>query len=141
MVETIEPKTTADSRARRHPARSCARATRRSRSCACRAPTSAGGRCRWKSSTRVLGGGVVPGSLVLMGGDPGIGKSTLLLQVAARLATSAEPVLYVSAEESAQQIKLRADRLGLHCRRPVLLSETDLDAVLAHVSRDEAGPA
>ena len=62
---------------------------------------------------RVLGGGLVPGSLVLIGGDPGIGKSTLVLQAAAALASSAAPVLYVSAEESAQQIKLRADRLGV----------------------------
>src|SRR3954468_969595 len=62
---------------------------------------------------RVLGGGLVPGSLVLIGGDPGIGKATLVLQAAAAIAMSAGPVLYVSAEESAQQIKLRADRLGL----------------------------
>jgi len=62
---------------------------------------------------RVLGGGIVPGSVVLIGGDPGIGKSTLLLQVSAQLAASIGPVLYVSAEESAQQIKMRADRLGL----------------------------
>src|SRR5688500_17929576 len=62
---------------------------------------------------RVLGGGLVPGSLVLIGGDPGIGKSTLVLQAAAALATAERPVLYVSGEESAQQIKLRADRLGV----------------------------
>ena len=60
---------------------------------------------------RVLGGGVVPGSLVLIGGDPGIGKSTLLLQVSTQLASRGR-VLYVSGEESAQQIKLRAERLG-----------------------------
>ena len=60
---------------------------------------------------RVLGGGVVPGSLVLIGGDPGIGKSTLLLQVSTQLSTLGT-VLYVSGEESAQQIKLRAERLG-----------------------------
>ena len=64
---------------------------------------------------RVLGGGLVPGSLVLIGGDPGIGKSTLLLQASAALASADRPVLYVSGEESAQQIKLRADRLGLAC--------------------------
>src|SRR4051812_28011308 len=58
---------------------------------------------------RVLGGGIVPGSLVLLGGDPGIGKSTLVLQAASALATPNAPVLYVSGEESAQQIKLRAD--------------------------------
>ena len=61
---------------------------------------------------RVLGGGVVQGSLVLIGGDPGIGKSTLMLQVSAELHQSAGPVLYVSGEESMHQIKLRADRLG-----------------------------
>ena len=60
---------------------------------------------------RVLGGGVVPGSLVLIGGDPGIGKSTLLLQVSTQL-SQVGTVLYVSGEESAQQIKLRAERLG-----------------------------
>src|SRR5437764_3136029 len=59
---------------------------------------------------RVLGGGIVPGSLVLMSGDPGIGKSTILLSVSAQLATAGRKVLYVSAEESVQQIKLRADR-------------------------------
>ena len=64
--------------------------------------------------SRVLGGGVVPGSLVLVGGDPGIGKSTLLLQAAAGLASEAESVLYVTAEESAQQIKMRARCQRLH---------------------------
>src|SRR6185369_11966000 len=62
---------------------------------------------------RVLGGGIVPGSLVLLGGDPGIGKSTLLLQVADRLSATAGTVLYVSGEESERQIKLRGERLGL----------------------------
>src|SRR2546421_11333903 len=62
---------------------------------------------------RVLGGGVVRGSLVLIGGDPGVGKSTLLLQASQALAAAAPPVLYVSGEESAAQIKLRADRPGL----------------------------
>src|SRR5678810_1206002 len=69
---------------------------------------------------RVLGGGIVPGSLVLIGGDPGIGKSTLLLQVSAQLAAGDRTVLYVSAEESTQQIKLRADRLGLNPRSLLL---------------------
>ena len=76
---------------------------------------------------RVLGGGMVPGSLVLIGGDPGIGKSTLLLQVSAQLATAERTVLYVSAEESTQQIKLRADRLGLDPQTSAAVSETDLD--------------
>src|SRR5207247_2675086 len=62
---------------------------------------------------RVLGGGVVRGSLVLIGGDPGIGKSTLLLQAARALARAAPPVLYISAEESAAQVKMRADRLRI----------------------------
>ena len=84
---------------------------------------------------RVLGGGVVPGSLVLIGGDPGIGKSTLLLQVAAQLAERHGPVLYVSGEESTQQIRLRAERLGIRVPALYVLSETNLDAVLEHVSR------
>ena len=79
---------------------------------------------------RVLGGGLVPGSLVLIGGDPGIGKSTLVLQAAAALANERGPVLYVSAEESAQQIRLRADRLGILSDDVLILSATDLDAVL-----------
>jgi DNA repair protein RadA/Sms len=79
---------------------------------------------------RVLGGGLVPGSLVLIGGDPGIGKSTLVLQTAATLSQTTRPVLYVSAEESAQQIKLRADRLGLNSDEILVLSETNLDEIL-----------
>jgi DNA repair protein RadA/Sms len=80
--------------------------------------------------SRVLGGGVVPGSLVLVSGDPGIGKSTLLLQMTAMMADSAGPVLYVSGEESAHQIKMRADRLGLHPKDLYLLTETALEAVI-----------
>ncbi len=79
---------------------------------------------------RVLGGGLVAGSLVLVGGDPGIGKSTLVLQTAAALAGTVGPVLYVSAEESAQQIKLRADRLGVGHDDLWVLSETNLTEVL-----------
>jgi DNA repair protein RadA/Sms len=82
---------------------------------------------------RVLGGGVVPGSLVLIGGDPGIGKSTLLLQASAALAAAAGPVLYVSGEESAAQVKLRADRLGLAAPDLYILAETQLEAVETHV--------
>src|SRR6266478_4698559 len=78
---------------------------------------------------RVLGGGAVPGSLVLIGGDPGIGKSTLLIQAARALATAAPPVLYVSAEESAAQVKLRAERLGISSDGLLLWTETDLDTV------------
>ena len=89
---------------------------------------------------RVLGGGLVPGSLVLVGGDPGIGKSTLVLQAAAALAGgNAGPVLYVSAEESAQQIRLRADRLGVSHPDLWVLSETDLDRVLAEADDRKPG--
>jgi DNA repair protein RadA/Sms len=81
----------------------------------------------------VLGGGVVRGSLVLIGGDPGIGKSTLLLQASRALAAAAPPVLYVSGEESAAQIKLRADRLGIDAEGLYLLAETDLSVVEGHL--------
>jgi DNA repair protein RadA/Sms len=80
---------------------------------------------------RVLGGGLVRGSLVLVGGDPGIGKSTLILQAASLLGDAAHPVVYVSAEESAQQIKLRADRLKVRTDNILVLSETNLDTILA----------
>src|SRR6185295_1656337 len=70
---------------------------------------------------RVLGGGIVPGTLVLLGGDPGIGKSTLLLQVADRLSNSGAIVLYVSGEESERQIKLRGERLGVKAANLLLL--------------------
>ena len=79
---------------------------------------------------RVLGGGLVPGSIVLLGGEPGIGKSTLLLQVANRLAGRMGEVLYVSAEESAQQVRMRATRLGAVAPGVFLLAETNLDAIL-----------
>lgn len=83
--------------------------------------------------SRVLGGGIVPGSLVLVGGDPGIGKSTLLLQAAAMIATQGTTVLYVSAEESVQQVRLRADRLNASAGDLYLLAETQIDAVLESV--------
>jgi DNA repair protein RadA/Sms len=82
---------------------------------------------------RVLGGGVVRGSLVLIGGDPGIGKSTLLLQAARALAWARPPVLYVSAEESAAQVKMRADRLGIKADGLLLWAETDLGVVQAQI--------
>lgn len=88
---------------------------------------------------RVLGGGLVRGSLVLVGGDPGIGKSTLILQAASLVGSEAQPVVYVSAEESEQQIKLRADRLGVRTDGILVLSETHLDRVLA--SMDAIEPA
>jgi DNA repair protein RadA/Sms len=82
---------------------------------------------------RVLGGGLVPGSMVLIGGDPGIGKSSLLTQVAAQFAEQVGPALYVSAEESAQQIKLRTSRMGLNPERMLVYSETSLDAILEQI--------
>ncbi len=80
---------------------------------------------------RALGGGVVAGSLVLIGGDPGVGKSTLLLLAAEQLARRGGTVLYASGEESARQIRLRADRLGVSSERILLLSETDLSRIEA----------
>lgn len=79
---------------------------------------------------RVLGGGLVPGELVLIGGDPGIGKSTLILQAAGELAAQGAQVVYVSGEESVQQIKLRADRLGIESGNVLLMAETDVDTIL-----------
>jgi DNA repair protein RadA/Sms len=86
---------------------------------------------------RVLGGGIVPGSVVLLGGDPGIGKSTLLLQVAAHLAAS-RPVLYASGEESVAQVGLRARRLGLGGDALAVVAETELSAILALVAVRQA---
>jgi len=88
---------------------------------------------------RVLGGGIVPGSMILIGGDPGIGKTTLLLQVSALLAQGGAPVLYVSGEESPQQIRMRADRLGLHADKLYLLAETNLEAILLHAQNLKPG--
>ncbi len=82
---------------------------------------------------RVLGGGIVPGSMVLIGGEPGVGKSTLLLEVAHRLGRSGGPVLYVSGEESERQIKLRGERLGLEGGALFLMGETSLDRILEEV--------
>jgi DNA repair protein RadA/Sms len=84
---------------------------------------------------KVLGGGLVSGSLVLVGGEPGIGKSTLLLQVARDMAAGEATVLYVSGEESLEQIKLRGDRLGVRDGRLFLLAETNLERILAHAER------
>ena len=78
---------------------------------------------------RVLGGGIVPGSLLLVGGDPGIGKSTLLLQVCQRLCEDKHQVLYISGEESLKQIKLRANRMGEFTEDLLLLCETNLEIV------------
>ena len=87
---------------------------------------------------RVLGGGLVPGSVVLLGGDPGIGKSTLLLQAAFSLAATGEKVLYVSGEESALQVRLRAERLGALHPGLYLAAETDIERIENHVT--EAAP-
>ncbi len=84
---------------------------------------------------RVLGGGIVPGSIVLIGGDPGIGKSTLLLQIGALIAQHAGRVLYVSGEESARQIKMRADRMGLSADELFLVTETNLASILEYVDQ------
>lgn len=82
---------------------------------------------------RVLGGGLVPGTVVLIAGDPGIGKSTLLLQAAASVAEREEKVLYISGEESAQQIKLRAARMGLGRNKALVWAETDLDLIIEEI--------
>ena len=88
---------------------------------------------------RVLGGGIVPGSLILIGGDPGIGKSTLLLQVADKLSQQSERVLYVSGEESERQIKMRGERLGVEAANLFLLPETNLENILNEVERERPG--
>jgi len=88
---------------------------------------------------RVLGGGIVPGTLVLIGGDPGIGKSTLLLQVADKLSAAGALVLYVSGEESERQIKLRGERLGVEARNVYLLPETNLENVINEIDRLKPG--
>lgn len=82
---------------------------------------------------RVLGGGIVKGSMVLVGGDPGIGKSTLLLQICKYLGDKND-VFYVTGEESAQQVKMRANRLGVTSERLTLLAETNLDTVIHHAN-------
>lgn len=87
---------------------------------------------------RVLGGGVVAGSLVLVGGDPGIGKSTILIQVANHLSASCGCVLYVSGEESAEQIKLRSNRIGISSSNIMVVSETDINAIEQHISSVDA---
>jgi DNA repair protein RadA/Sms len=91
--------------------------------------------CGLTETNRVLGGGVVPGSLVLLGGDPGIGKSTLLLQISYEIAAAGRRVLYVSGEESANQLRLRAERLGTVHDNLYVLAETDLDASLTLIQQ------
>ena len=88
---------------------------------------------------RVLGGGIVPGTLVLIGGDPGIGKSTLLLQVADHLSRSGTTVLYVSGEESERQVKLRGERLGVEATNVYLLPETNLENIFLEIDKLKPG--
>ena len=94
---------------------------------------------RWSTGLReldfVLGGGIVPGSIVLVGGEPGIGKSTLLLQAAARLHAADRSTLYVSGEESAAQVRMRADRLNENAGQVTFLGETRLEAILEAAAR------
>jgi DNA repair protein RadA/Sms len=94
---------------------------------------------RWSSGLQefdfVLGGGIVPGSMILVGGEPGIGKSTLLLQAAARLEMSGRRVLYVSGEESPEQLRLRADRMTEDSRAVHVLGETQLEAIIDAAAR------
>ncbi len=84
---------------------------------------------------RVLGGGIVPGSLVLIGGSPGIGKSTIVIQAADRLSAQGSRVLYVSGEESERQIKMRGERLGLSAENLAILPETDLHTILGVIDK------
>lgn len=86
---------------------------------------------------RVLGGGIVPGSLTLVGGDPGIGKSTLLLQVCKQLSDAGREVLYISGEESLSQIKMRADRIGTFQKQFRLLTEINLDIIAQTVKKEK----
>src|ERR1700677_4718213 len=81
---------------------------------------------------RVLGGGLVPGAVLLLAGEPGVGKSTLLLEAGALVAASG-PVLYVTGEASAAQVRMRADRIGLVSEQLFVAAETDLDAIVTHV--------
>lgn len=90
-----------------------------------------------KELDRVLGGGIVPGSLVLVGGDPGIGKSTLLLQVCQKLAAMSKKILYISGEESLKQIKLRANRMGEFTESLYLLCETNLDIIRSVIEQQK----
>ena len=84
---------------------------------------------------RVLGGGIVPGALILLGGDPGIGKSTILLQVSGKIADTHGKVLYASGEESQMQLKLRAERLGIQGQNLAVMADTNLDSILQEASQ------
>ncbi len=89
-----------------------------------------------KELDRVLGGGIVKGSLILLGGDPGIGKSTILLQICAHLGKILK-ILYISGEESKRQIKLRAARLGVNCENLYILTETNIENVTEHIQNEK----
>jgi DNA repair protein RadA/Sms len=132
MVETLDPRTTTKDAPRR-----LATAATPVRMAAVSLERSSRLRTGIEELDRVLGGGLVPGSVALIGGDPGIGKSTLVLQAAARIASEAAPVLYATGEESVQQIRLRADRLGVGDDNVLLLAETDIETVLAAAERAE----
>ncbi len=95
----------------------------------------------YRELDRVLGGGIVPGSMILVGGDPGIGKSTLLLQVCRNLAGKEIKVLYISGEESLQQIKIRAERIGTFGDSLSLLCETNLDTIQEVIEREKPNVA
>lgn len=90
----------------------------------------------WGELNRALGGGVVPGSMVLLGGEPGVGKSTLLMHLAAQACEGGGRVLYTSGEESAQQVGMRARRMGVAAPGLLMLAETDLEAVVAAIERE-----
>ncbi|HEU5114024.1 MAG TPA: AAA family ATPase, partial [Acidimicrobiia bacterium] len=89
----------------------------------------------WGEIDRVLGGGVVAGSVLLLGGEPGVGKSTLLLQLAGSLAGRGDSVMVASAEESAEQVAMRASRLGIVHDAISLVSDDDVDAIVALAER------
>jgi DNA repair protein RadA/Sms len=89
-----------------------------------------------KEFDRVVGGGIVKGSVILVGGDPGIGKSTLLLQISEKIATQYDKILYITGEESLKQIKLRAERLKINPNRIEILTETNLDLILEVLKQD-----
>src|SRR2546421_5622318 len=91
---------------------------------------------QWMELNRVLGGGVVPGSVILLGGEPGVGKSTLLMHLAAQAARAGGRVLYTSGEESPQQVGMRARRLGVATPGLLLLAETDPEAIVAAIERE-----
>jgi DNA repair protein RadA/Sms len=94
-------------------------------------------KCGIEELDRVLGGGIVEGSLVLIGGDPGIGKSTIMLQMAHRLAVSGMTILYVSGEESAVQLRMRSDRLGIATERIFVYSEVVLEEIKDEIARSK----